>query len=77
MGDGGLGFNLVKLEERMKSNKAQGKGSILAIGFGEVNTSVLSSFLPLASVSTLLIYSLLLVQWRFYSSSSSSSSSVR
>lgn len=41
--DGYLKFDLVKLEARLKANVEAGKGSIIVVGAGEVNTGNLST----------------------------------
>lgn len=75
--DGGLGFDLIKLEERMKSNKAQGKASLVVVGFGEVNTlSPLPAPAPLSfSRSLTFVYGMM--QWRIHPSSPRDQSTVR
>ena len=38
LGSGDLSFDLGRLEDRLRANREQGKASIVAVGFGEINT---------------------------------------
>lgn len=51
LGTGALAFDLVKLEQRLRLNREQGKGSIVAVGFGEINTFVCPPLAPFSGPS--------------------------